>query len=257
MATTKIIQALERGLSILELFQKEKNELSIKEISELLDLNKSTVFGLVNTLSTLGYLQQDSTTQKYSLGLKVLTLSNAIKMNNILIRVVHPYLEELTQKYNETTHCAVEAEGSVVYIDKHEATSSIYINTQIGTKNYMHCTGVGKCILAFKSPNYQADIVHGRLKALTYNTLTNPIELQNELAAIRQNGYAMDNEEIEIGLSCVAVPVFSSPGNAEFAISLSAPTSRIQEKIAQGLITDLKSTAAKLSKLIYSYNYNT
>ena len=138
MATTKNIQSIGRAFSILELFQQNGgNEQSLKEIAAAVNLNKNTAFGLVNTLANLGYLQQNESNQKYVLGLKLLSLSNSIKVQNIIIRTVRPYLEEISHKYNETTHCAMEDNGSVIYVYKVEAPRSIYINTQIGTKNYM------------------------------------------------------------------------------------------------------------------------
>lgn len=119
----------------------------------MLNLNKSTAFGFVNTLFSLGYLHQNEQTQRYSLGPKVLGLSNAAQIHNIIIRSAHPYLEMLSDQFGETAHCAVEAHGSVIYLDKVEAQGAIYINTQIGAKNYIHCTGVGKCIWLTCLPN--------------------------------------------------------------------------------------------------------
>lgn len=150
MATTKIIQSLERAMSILELFQNSVVELSLKDISEKLELNKSTTFGLVNSLAALGYLLQNEDNQRYCLGPKILCLTNALKMNNVLIRIAHPFLEQLSHKYHETVHSAVQSDNSVIYLDKVESDSSIFINTQMGVKNYMYCTGVGKCLLSYK-----------------------------------------------------------------------------------------------------------
>lgn len=254
MATTKTIQSLERAFSILELFYNGKDELSLKEISDLIELNKSTTFGLVNSLTTLGYLLQNEDNQKYSLGFKILSLTNAVKKNNILIRVSHPYLEELSSKYRETVHSAVETNGNVIYIDKVDADSSIYINTQIGTKNYMHCTGVGKVLLAYKSDEkIESFLLAHQLKALTFNTITSPEHLKKEMTAIRKNGYGNDDEEIEIGLSCVAVPVMKSKNTPAFAISVAGPTVRITEHKKNGLIEDLKKISLELSKIIYGY----
>lgn len=251
MATTKNIQSVERAFHILELFQKGKSELSVKEIANELDLNKSTTFGLINTLANIGYLQQNEDNQKYGLGFKVLSLTNTMKLNHIIIQTVHPFLKELSQRYQETVHCAVESNGSVVYLDKVEADSSIYINTQMGTKNYLHCTGVGKCILAYLPPEQQNVIFNRGLKTMTYNTITNVEQLRRELALCRQNGYAMDNEEIEIGLSCISVPVFKDQDKVAFGISLSGPTPRILKKKTPELIADMKQTASQISRLLY------
>ena len=253
MATTKTIQSLERAFAILELFQNNKSELSLKEISVSLNLNKSTTFGLVNSLTTLGYLLQNEDNQKYSLGLKILSLTNAVKTNNILIRASRPYLEELSAKYRETVHSAQELNGSIVYLDKVEADTSIYINTQMGTKNYMHCTGVGKVLLAYKSPEELDMFLDQPLKPLTFNTITDPDDFKKEMSKIHENGYGGDDEEIEIGVSCVAVPVMKAENKPGFAISLAGPTVRMNEHKKRGVVDDLKNTAAKLSEIIYGY----
>ena len=129
----------------------------------------------------------------------------------------------------------------------------MYINTQIGTKNYMHGTGVGKVLLAYKTAEELDAFLEQPLKALTFNTITNPDQLREEMKKIRDNGYGGDDEEIEIGLSCVAVPVMKSENKPGFAISVAGPTVRISEHKKNGLPEDLKKTAAKLSEIIYGY----
>lgn len=256
MATTKVIQSLERATMVLDLFQKKDKELSLKEITDAVQLNKSTTFGLVNSLTYLGYLMQNTENQKYSLGTKILALSSALKMNNILIRMTHPYLETIAAKYSGTVHSAIDAGGdAVIYLDKVESDSSIVINTRMGVKNYMHCTGVGKCILAYKDEDTLNEIITFPLVAKTYNTITTKTKLYKELKLIKKQGYAMDNEEIEIGLSCIAVPIFSSKNQPGFAISISGATSKIQYMMKHtSLIEDLMKSSRELSLLIYHYN---
>ncbi len=256
MATTKNIQSVERAFSILELFQQINcAEYSVKEISDELKLNKSTAFGLINTLTNLGYLQQNHENQKYALSLKLLCFSNTIKLQNSIIRTVHPFLERISQKYNETAHCAIEHNDGVIYIDKVQVTGTIYISTQIGTRNDLHCTGVGKCILAYMPPDNQERILSKSLKTMTYNTITNSEQLREEIRRIRENGYALDREEIYVGLSCVAVPVFSAPNEVAFSISVSGITSRINLAIQNGVINELKQIALEISRSTFGYDY--
>ena len=253
MATTKRIQSIERAAAVLELFQNHVTELGLKEIAERTELNKSTTFGIVNSLMELGYLMQNRENQKYSLGPKILTLASALRMNNIIMRITHPYLEELAGRYQETVHSAIDAgNASVIYLDKVESDSSIIINTKMGVKNYMHCTGVGKCLLAYKTEQECDRILHFPLTARTYNTRIAREPLYEELRRIRECGYAMDNEEIEIGLSCIAVPVFQAPQTPGFAISVSGASSRIMEKMEHtDLLTCMKQIATELSEKIY------
>ena len=254
MATTKTIQSVERAFSILEYLQQcGGGERSVKEIADALELNKSTAFGLINTLTTLGYLQQNADNQKYVLSLKLLSFSNTIKVQNSIIRTVHPYLEQISLKYGEIAHCGVAQGDSVIYVDKVESSRSLSINTQIGTKNYLHCTGVGKCILAYMPEEEQQHILAGPLKARSFNTIVDPRQLQAELRHIRADGYAMDNEEVEVGLSCVAVPVFSAPGQVSCSISISGMTPRVRTALRGGLLDDLRQASADISRSLYGY----
>lgn len=255
MATTKNIQSVERAFSILELFQQPScTELSVKDISYALGLNKSTTFGLINTLTNLGYLQQNLENQKYMLGLKLLSFSSVVESQNLIIQAVHPFLEQLNRKYGETVHCAIEHNGAVLYIDKVVASNmAIYINTQVGARNELYCTGVGKCILAYMPGELREQVLQKPLKTLTFNTITNVEQLRAELKRIRENGYALDNEENMIGLHCVAVPVFSSENTVACAISVSSIAARIQAAKEKGLIQDLKHTATMISKHAFSY----
>ena len=127
MATTKTIQSVERAFSILEYLQQcGGGERSVKEIADALELNKSTAFGLINTLTTLGYLQQNADNQKYVLSLKLLSFSNTIKVQNSIIRTVHPYLEQISLKYGEIAHCGVAQGDSVIYVDKDPLLTPLY-----------------------------------------------------------------------------------------------------------------------------------
>ena len=175
-------------------------------------------------------------------------------MNNVLIRIAHPFLEQLSHKYHETVHSAVQSDNSVIYLDKVESDSSIFINTQMGVKNYMYCTGVGKCLLSYKSEAQIDQILSFPLKAKTYNTITQRDALLHELKLSRERGYSMDNEEIEIGLTCIGFPVFKSFEEPGFAISISGATGRILDKLQNtDLIHDMRLAAAAMSRQIYNY----
>ena len=254
MATTKNIQSVERAFSILELFQKPGNpEHSLKEIAQALELNKSTTFGLVNTLTGLGYLRQNPDNQKYSLGLRLLLFANTTKVQNAAIRAMHPHLERLNRKYGETIHCAVRHGDGVVYVDKLESTGSVYINTQIGTVNDLHCTGVGKCILAYMPEADRERVLHSPLRALTSHTITDPTRLRAQIEQVRRRGYAEDHEEIAVGLSCLAVPVFSAPETSAYAISVSGVSSQLKIDRENGLLHDLLETSAEISRELFDY----
>lgn len=248
MGITKNIQSLERAMLILELFEDGNREKSVKEIATTLGLSKSTVFGLINTLANLNYLRQNEDNLKYSLGLKILALGSAVSQGNLLAKVANPHLQKLSFKFQETCLLAIEENGFVVYIDKTESSSSISINTRIGTKKELFCTGVGKCFLAFMPKENSDNIIALGLRKMTPNTIDNASDLEKELNSIRKRGFAFDNEEYELGISCVAVPIFSNAGKIIASVSLTGPTARIRGIDLSKLSENLKFTAKAISE---------
>ena len=256
MATTKNIQSIERAFQILELLQNANDgEMSLKDIARALDLSKSTTFGLANTMANLGYLQQDSSNQKYMLGSRLLSFSEAVKQQSALRQIVHPYMEKLNAKYDETVHCAIKYGEKILYIDKVEASNSpIYISTRIGATRDMHCTGVGKCILANTPESEQREILSKPLRTATFHTITNSKQLQIELEKIRKDGYAIDDEESDVGLFCVAVPIFSAENTVACAISVSGIKPRLKQALDYGIVQELKQVANIISKVAFNYD---
>ncbi len=248
MGKTKNIQSVERAMQILELFEQGNQEKSVKEIAEHLDLSKSTVFGLINTLNNLGYLRQNEENAKYSLGTRVLALGHAVSSANLLAQKAHPHLQKLSFDYQETCLLAVEENGFVVYIDKTESPGSISINTRIGTKKELFCTGVGKCFLAFLPPQTANNIIGLGLRKVTPNTIATEHELAEELQTIHDKGYAVDREEYELGIRCVAAPIFNKQGEIIASLSLTGPAGRIQAIPLDRLAASLMETASAITR---------
>ena len=256
MSERRIVQSVERAINILEMFSEGKSELSVKEISERLDLSKSTVHGLISTLYVHKFLRQDPESSKYSLGLKLLKLGNLVKLNNAVIRISRPYLEDLVHKYEETVHLAIEDNMEVVYIDKIKGNREMVINSQIGKRNPMYCTGVGKCLLAFLEEDKIKRVLDNKMERFTENTIIEKDEIESELEKIRTQEYAVDNEEFEIGLSCFAAPVKDYSGRVLAAISLSGASSRVSEKKSSRIINSIKEAAEAVSKELGYKGYN-
>jgi DNA-binding IclR family transcriptional regulator len=242
------VQSVVRALEILELFEKN-SELSISEISEKMDLSKSTVYGLVNTLTTKGFLEQFDVTKKYKLGIKNFELGNYVKKRMDLRMEARPYLEDIINKFHETIHIAKHYQGEVVYIDKIEGSDFSIVSSQIGHRAPMYCTGVGKVQLAYLPEEYLERYVFSKpMKKYTKNTIVTKEDFLKELEKVRQNGYAIDDEEIEIGLRCVAVPILGQGSNILAGISVSAPTGRMSDEKVDCISKELKEISKKLSK---------
>jgi DNA-binding IclR family transcriptional regulator len=243
----KTIQSLARAASIMEHLTTRKGGDGLSNISRELGLSKSTIHSLITTLEKLGYVYQDQVSGKYALGLKLFELGQVVHANMDLRTIAMPHLRSLAEKYQETAHLAVLSKGEVVYIDKVDSPRSIRIISQVGGRNPAHCTGVGKVLLAGLQGEEQVRMISGKLRRFTPNTITDPDKLELHLEQVRLNGYAQDQEEIEIGLSCVAAPIKNHRGAVIAAISVSGPTNRIATGSINNLTADVVDTARLIS----------
>jgi len=222
------VQVLDRSLAIIDALANARDDASLAELAEKVKLHKSTVHRLTSILERHGILERDARSGRYRLGLRLFELGN-IAMGRFNIRDrAHPHLERLLYEVDETVHlCALDA-GEVLYLDKMEPARSVRMASRIGRRNPVHCTSVGKAILAFLPESEADDILrqHG-LKRLTPKTMTTPAELKADLKLIRDRGYAIDNEENEEGVRCIGAPVLDHSGRPIAAISISAPSFRL------------------------------
>ncbi len=243
------IQSVSRALMIMELLSKCHNGEKLTVISQKLDLNKSTTHSLISTLEHMGYVQQDQETARYSLGLKLFELGQVVHANMDLRNIAMPFLRELALKFSETVHLAILSKDEIVYIDKVDTSRSIRIGSQIGGRNAAYCTGVGKVLLAGLSDKELSDtLATVKFEKLTANTIADKEELLKHLVNIRNNGFAMDQEEIEVGLTCVAAPIKNHRGKVIAGISVSGPSSRMQADVFDLMTKDVMDTALQISR---------
>jgi DNA-binding IclR family transcriptional regulator len=249
MGKTRVIQSIDKAINILELFKLSSRELSVKEISEELQISKSTVFGLINTLSVRGFLHQNPDNQKYSLGLALLELGELVQKNNIIYEKARPHLEKVVNKLNVTMHLAIIEKAEVVYIDTLEGNKSIFISSRIGTRNPIYCTGVGKCMLAFMKKDKRDNILKnmGEMEKHTENTIVNMDEFLQELDSIAKAGYSIDNEEFVTGIFCYAVPILNKYNEAIAAISILRSMPIVKDLERNEFIDIMKNVAREIS----------
>lgn len=241
------VQSIDRAVGIMKLFNEDRRELKLSEISDYLDLNKSTVHGIISTLKYHGLIDQDEETQKYRLGLFNMSLGELVQKSLDIRAITSPIIDVVSQKLNETVHIGTLDEMDVVYIDKKESNQSMRIFTNIGARNPAYCTGVGKAMLAYKDEDLIRKMLPEKLEALTPKTITDKSRLTNELAKIREQGYSFDDEENNIGLTCVAAPIFDYSRKAKYGISVSGPTIRMtNEKIEEAIVV-VKAAAKEIS----------
>lgn len=224
-----LIQSVARAIQILECFNQYK-ELGVSEISKMINLHKSTAFGLISTLENYNFLEQNKVTGKYKLGNEIFRLGT--KVNTDLISITLPYLNDLVSRCQETVNLVTRDNYSVLYLKKVESPHSMRICTRDGEKLPLYCTAVGKTILAYLQDDEVNDIMSKiQLVKFTDKTITDKDILLQQLEKIRQKGYAEDFEELEIGLVCVASPIFNHHNEPVAGISVSGPASRMTESL--------------------------
>ena len=246
----KRIQSVDRALDILELYLHSPEELSVKEISEAMGLSKSTVHGLIKTLEQRGYLKQNPGNMKYRLGMKLFSLGNVVADHLDIRKIARPVIRRLADNIKETVHLAVLNGDEVVYTEKVEGPGALRMYSQVGRKVPVYCTGVGKVILAYQDEETVERLLSKEtLRAFTPYTITDKEKLKAHLAAIREQGYALDNEEIELGLRCVAAPIYDHQGKVFASISCAGPAIRMSGGLDFN-IRAMKEAAHEISRLM-------
>jgi DNA-binding IclR family transcriptional regulator len=239
---------LDRALAILDLLSADGPDLSLGEVSDKLALHKSTVHRLIMVLERHKLIERNSINGRYRLGLKLFELGTRAVSQLDLRERARPVLEQLVLETSETVHLGILDDTEVLYLDKVEPTRSVRMSSSVGRRNPAYCTAMGKSILAYlPEPQVEAIVRKHGLKAMTANTLTSLLELKAELAAIRERGYAVDNEEIEEGVRCVGCVVRDFSGGPIAAISVSGPAFRISREKAKSLSRPVTAAANALS----------
>jgi DNA-binding IclR family transcriptional regulator len=222
-------QLVDRVVDILETFTWLGSELGVSDISRALDLKKATTHRLLASLRRRGIIAQDPTTRRYRLGMKLWELGTMATNQVDWVDRVKPFLEQLTRSSGETTHLAVLNDGQVLYVDKVESSRSLRMPSQVGRRLPVHCTGVGKALIAYLPDEVLEGLVSRRgLAPFTRNTITDLGALKDELALIRNRGFAVDNEEIEEGLVCIGAPIRDHTAHVVAAVSIAGPSSRLR-----------------------------
>ena len=243
------IQSIAKALSIINLLAEKKQGMSLAEISRKMGMAKSTAHGLISTLRDFGYIEQSVFDGNYKLGITLFEIGCRVA-NNIDVReIAVNFIQKLVDDTGETVHLVVLDKDEVLYIDKHESTQSLrIIVSEIGSRLPVHCTGVGKVLLAYLPPMEVKRIINNKgMTRYTKNTITDAKKLEKELEIIREQGYGEDNEEIMDSLRCIAVPIWDYHNKVCAAMSISGPCARMTDQRVDELRGHLLETAREIS----------
>ncbi|WP_414440901.1 IclR family transcriptional regulator [Burkholderia sp. 22PA0106] len=226
MGEIATVNSVEHAVRLVELMAGSEHALGVSQMAQSLDLPRATVYRLLKTLAQRDWIVQDDKT--YRLSFRLAALFQGAGVEAALAERVTPLLHQLVKQTGETAHFAVLDGDRVVYLAKVDSPHPIRMFSEAGWRGPLHATGVGKVLLAFGEAKLLARICDAGLKPFTPNTLVEPAQLQDELARIRQQGYALDAEELIDGLTCVAVPL-TSGGEVRGAVSVAGPTARLAD----------------------------
>jgi len=221
--------------------------LSVVELSEKTGISKPTVYRILHTLDTGGFVVRDRENRKYILGPALIGLGRATRISGELIRYARPTLIELSKRYNETVNLGVLSHSKVIYLDTLESAQRLRVTVPMTIEDNAHTTALGKAILS-SLPEEPALKLISTLYAAKANQTSRYTEAEfiEHIRSGRTQGFAIDNEDDAIGFRCVAAPIFNSNGEPIAAISISAPTTRISLEDLVKIGHDLTSTCNTL-----------
>ncbi|MEW5979483.1 MAG: IclR family transcriptional regulator [Acidobacteriota bacterium] len=244
--------SIERAFSILEMLDGARRGWNISEISRKQNIPKSSAHVIVLTLERLGYVKREPGSRRYKLGLKICSLGRGLMSDLALPELALPHMRWLVEQTRLTAHLGILERNHAVFIQKVDGPGMIKFDTYVGKRSPLHCTGLGKVLLAFNS---NEDIIREILSAepfakFTQATITSAAGLRKDLALVRQRGFSTDDEEEELGVRCVAVPVVSKPGELLCALSVTGTTAQIVPENFEKLAEILKESASRISRAL-------
>jgi len=247
-----MIQTVSRALDLLEQFQEGASELSLTDLGTRLNLQKNNVFRLVATLKAKNYIEVNDSTGKYRLGLMTRALGQIATRQIDFVSQAHPFLVELKRQCHENCYFSVIRDGYTYYIDGVESDLPVRVAHQIGSSRPLYCTAPGRVQVAFMERQKQLELLAGsELKAFTVNTVIDYETLRIELEKVVQQGFAIEDQEIDAGVMEIAAPVFDSQGVIIGALSILGPQMRLAgSQLRTELIPLLCANATRLSHLL-------
>ena len=240
------LSSVANSIRLLTSFSGEEDELGITTLATRLRLAKSTVHRLATTLTAAGFLEQ-SETGKYRLGVALFELGALVRRRMDVANEARPKLRELLEKTGETVQLGIVDHFSVLYVYEMESRHAIRMAAAVGARAPLHCTAVGKVLLAFQPAEYVKQVISNGLKAHTANSVTKREALLAMLAEVAEREHAIDDEESEEGLRAIAAPVRNHTGNVIAALGVAAPVQRMTKRDMQTCVPSVIATAAAVS----------
>jgi DNA-binding IclR family transcriptional regulator len=236
-----------KALRVLEVVAAEPRPMSLAEVARAAGLERSAAHRMLGTLLHAGYVRQDGESRRYSLGYRVVTLSRNLLAENEVVRLARESLERFADRTGEGVHLAVLDGDETVLVQRVKGSQLVAVDFQVGDRSGLHCTSIGKALLAYQDVDTVDAIVEAGLESRTANTIVEGPRLRRELEQIRRAGYAIDDREMYDNMRCIAAPVFERDAPVRMGISCSGPDSRFTLAYLEGLREPLLDASRELS----------
>jgi len=248
------VKSLSKALVVLDLLGQYPNGASLQLLSEQTGINKTSVHRMLATFEESGYVNQVATNKEYRLTMKLLHVGQAA-INADVTGIVKPHLAQLLKAVDETINFLSFDSDSIIFKDKFEpASSSFRTRTYVGLHSPMYCSAAGKCYLAFSSEQVREAYWQrnaSTMRKFTDNTIVEKTRFFEVLEEIKRNGYAIDDEENEAGISCVAVPIRDRSGHPTYAISVSTLTPKMRQKGYARFASEIQAITQELEEKLF------
>jgi len=242
------LSSVANSIRLTKAFSENEFEMGISALATKLGLAKSTVHRLASTLVEYDILEQNRENGKYRLGLALFELGTLVRRKMDVMSEAQQQIHALADLTGETVQLAILDHLSVLYIRIRESRQAVRMSSGLGSRAPAHCTSVGKALLAYQPAEIVKQVLDLGLKRYTPNTIIEPAALVDELAQVKSRGYAIDDEEIEPGLRCVAAPIRDHSGEVVAAISVAAPIQRMTKKAVQATVPSVQASAEAISR---------
>jgi len=240
------IASLEKGIRVLELLS-DQNELTVSSVAAQLGFNRAASHRFLATLRDLGYVEKNEN-NRYHLTFKIMEIGMKVANRFEIRTAARGYMQELSRAFNETVNLGYWKGQKILHLDKIDSLEILRIDTPLGSWAPAYCTALGKSILAYLPADELEEYLKGvKLVPHSPRTITSKKQLRQELIKILQQGYALDDEELSLGLRCVAAPVFDHTGHVRYALSVSAPSSRMTREVIEKVQQRIRDVCQRLS----------
>jgi DNA-binding IclR family transcriptional regulator len=241
------LSSVSTAMRLLKAFSEDEVAIGISALAKRLGVAKSTAHRLAVTLVAEGLLEQEPDSGKYRLGVALFRLGALVRRRMEVSNEARPYLYALRETINESVHLAILDGVEIMYVYHLECTHAIRSRSDLGMRKLAHATAEGQAILAFQPPEVIERIIAGGLRGYTPKTVTSADRFLKALAAVRQRGCAIEDEESEIGMACVAAPIRDDTGAVVAALGIAGPVTRLSKKTVAGVVPHVIATADQVS----------